>query len=123
VRLKCQEPVEGQQLWVCLIRVPDRQRLRRFPKGQASLFGTTGQPGACIPIEYPMTKSSAEREKEGHMTPMRWQRGVIARHRPIRISSEELTPNSVRVRAYNLDYPDVRPLWISQFSAPAQAGL
>jgi hypothetical protein len=51
-----------------LIRVPDRQRRRRIPTGQASVFGKTGQPGACIPIEYPMTKSDAEREKEGHMT-------------------------------------------------------
>src|SRR5690349_8057093 len=35
VSLKCQEPVEGQQLWVCLIRVPDRQRRRLIPTGQA----------------------------------------------------------------------------------------
>ena len=49
-------------------QVPDRQKRRRISTGQASLFGKTGQPSACIPIKHPMTKSDAEREKEGHMT-------------------------------------------------------
>jgi hypothetical protein len=49
-------------------QVPDRQKRRRIPTGQAFLFGETGQPGACIPIKHPMTKSDAELKKEGHMT-------------------------------------------------------
>ena len=39
-----------------------------YSNSQAFLFGKTGQRGACIPIEYPMTKSDAVLEKEGHMT-------------------------------------------------------
>jgi hypothetical protein len=48
--------------------VPDGQKRRDISTGQASLFGKTGQPGVCLRTKHPMTKSDAEREKEGHMT-------------------------------------------------------
>jgi hypothetical protein len=48
--------------------VPDGQKRRGISTGQASLFGKTGQPGVCLRTKHPMTKSDAEREKEGHMT-------------------------------------------------------
>jgi hypothetical protein len=49
-------------------QTPDRQKRRRIPSSQQSVFAVEGQPGACIRIKYPVTKSDAEREKEGHMT-------------------------------------------------------
>jgi hypothetical protein len=49
-------------------QTPDRQKRRRIPSSQQSVFAVEGQPGACIRIKHPMTKSDAEREKEGHMT-------------------------------------------------------
>ena len=39
-----------------------------FQQARQSLFGKTDQPGVCIRTKHPMTKSDAEREKEGHMT-------------------------------------------------------
>jgi hypothetical protein len=49
-------------------QAPDRQKRRGIPSSQQSVFAVEGQPGACIRIKHPMTKSGAEREKEGHMT-------------------------------------------------------
>jgi hypothetical protein len=68
VRLKCQEPVEGQQLRFVSLGFQTGKGGAVFQQARHLFLARQANRVPAIPIKYPMTKSDAEREKEGHMT-------------------------------------------------------